>query len=127
MAAMHTMGLSPVLPPDATVTKATDEYVVSLPVTGFAREELEVEIADHVLTVRGDQMHSPTDGGRTFTLHEKIEESFLLPPDVDSGRVTVVYAHRKLEIHAPRISTETTPRRVPIARPPTHSVDAASV
>jgi HSP20 family molecular chaperone IbpA len=126
MAAMHTMGLAPALPAETTVTKTTGEYVVSLPVPGFARQELEVEIADHVLTVRGDQTRTPMDSG-SFKLHEKIEESFLLPPDVDSGRVTAVYGHQKLEIHAPRISTSTTLRRVPISAPPTHAVDASGV
>jgi HSP20 family molecular chaperone IbpA len=123
MAAMRTMGLAPALPPDTTVTKTADEYVVSLPVSGFARQELEVEIADHVLTVRGNQRRTPLDGG-SFRLHEKIEESFLLPPDVDSGRVTAVFGHQKLEIRAPRISTSTAVRRVPISAPPTHNVDA---
>jgi HSP20 family molecular chaperone IbpA len=124
MAAMRTVGLAPVLTPDATVTKTTDEYVVSLPVSGFARQELEVEIADHILTVRGNQ--TPTDSG-SFMLHEKMEESFLLPPDVDGGRVTAVYSRQKLEIRAPRISTRTMPRRVPVTRPPAFNADAAAV
>jgi HSP20 family molecular chaperone IbpA len=122
MAAMRTMGLAPALPAETTVTKTADEYVVSLPVPGFAQQELEVEIADHVLTVRGDQSRTRADSG-SFTLHEKIEESFLLPPDVDSGRVTAVSGHQTLEIRAPRIATSTAARRVPISAPPTHDVD----
>ena len=121
MAAMRTVGLAPILPLDATVTKTRNEYVLSLPVPGFAREEIEVEIADHILTVRGDQ--TPTDSG-SFILHEKIEESLLLPPDVDSGRVTAVYRHQRLEVRAPRISTLMEPRRVPVTRPPAFNSDA---
>jgi HSP20 family protein len=120
------MGLAPVLPPDASVTKTAREYVVVLPVAGFARQELEVEIDDHVLTIRGDQSHTPTASG-AFTLHEKVEESFLLPPDVDSDRVTAVFKHQHLEIHAPRISTGRRVRRVPISRPPVFNFDASGV
>ena len=47
----------------------------------------------------------------------------VLPPDVDSGRVTAVYHPWKLEIRAPRISTRTTARRVPISRPPTYNFE----
>jgi HSP20 family molecular chaperone IbpA len=126
MSAIRTMGLTPVLPPEATVTKTTHEYVVSLGVRGFARQELEVEIADHVLTIRGNQARTPTDGG-SFKLHEKIEESLRLPPDVDSDRVNAVYRHQKLEIHAPRISTRQTTRRVPIRRPSGFNVEASGV
>lgn len=124
MPAIRTMGLAPVVTPDASVTKTSDEYLVSLPVSGFARQELEVEIADHVLTIRGDQSHTETDSG-SFKLHEKMEESLLLPPDVDSGRVSAVYSHQKLEIRAPRIATLTTPRRVPITAPSAFNVDAS--
>jgi HSP20 family molecular chaperone IbpA len=126
MSAIRTMGLAPVLPSEATVTKTATEYVVSLSARGFARQELEVEIADHVLTIRGDQSRTSSDSGN-FKLHEKIEESLRLPPDVDSGRVTAVYGHQKLEIHAPRISTETRPQRVPIRRPPAFNADASGV
>lgn len=126
MSAIRTMGLAPVLPADATVTKTTHEYVVSLSVRGFARQELEVELADHVLTIRGDQSRTSTDSGN-FKLHEKIEESLRLPPDVDSDRVTALYGHQKLEIHAPRISTGGRPRRVPIRRPTAFNPDASGV
>jgi HSP20 family molecular chaperone IbpA len=115
MAVMRTMGLAPVLPADATVTATPKEYVVSLPVVGFAQEELEVELADRVVTVRGDQVHTNGDSG-TFKLHERIEESFRLPGDVDTDRVSAMYAHRTLEVHAPRVSSPPTRRKVPITR-----------
>ena len=126
MSAIRTMGLAPVLPSEATVTTTTHEYIVSLPVRGFARPELEVEITDHVVTIRGDQSRTSSDSGN-FKLHEKIEESLRLPPDVDSYRVTAVYGHQKLEIHAPRISTGGKPRRVSIRRPTAFNPEASGV
>jgi HSP20 family molecular chaperone IbpA len=126
MSAMRTMGLAPILPQDATVTRTAREYVVSLAVPGFAQQELEVELADHFVTIRGDQARTTTDRG-SFKLHERIEESFGLPADVDTDRVSAVYKNRSLEIHAPRISTRTTPRRVPITRPSAFNCDASGV
>jgi HSP20 family molecular chaperone IbpA len=115
MTVMRTMGLAPVLPPDATVTETPKEYIVSLPVRGFTQQELEVDIADHVLTIRGNQARTPEDDG-SFTLHERIEESFRLPGDVDTNRLNAVYAHRTLEIHAPRVSPRPIRRKVPITQ-----------
>ena len=53
MAAMRTMGLAPVFPPNARVDESKGEYVVRLPVPGFAREEIELEIADRVVSLCG--------------------------------------------------------------------------
>lgn len=113
MTIMRTMGLAPVLPPDATVTETPKEYVVSLPVRGFTQQELEVNVADHVLTVLGNQARTQDDDG-SFKLHERIEESFRLPGDVDTDRLSAIYAHRTLEIHAPRMSSRPIRRKVPI-------------
>jgi len=113
MTAMRTMGLAPTLPVDATVTETSREYVVSLAVPGFAEEELEVLLTDRTLTVRGDQKRTSADGG-SFKLHEKLEESFRLPVDVDSDRLTATFRHGALEIHAPRTSARRGTRRVPI-------------
>ena len=55
MTAVRTMGLAPVLPPEASVEQSANEYVVHLAVPGFSQEELEVEIAGRFVTVRGDQ------------------------------------------------------------------------
>jgi HSP20 family molecular chaperone IbpA len=55
MTAMRTMGLAPVLPPEASVEQSANEYVVHLAVPGFAQGELEVEIAGRFVTVHGDQ------------------------------------------------------------------------
>jgi HSP20 family molecular chaperone IbpA len=48
-------------------------------------------------------------------LHERLEERFQLPPDVDTDRVTAIYTHGALELHVPRTKGgRATPRTVPI-------------
>lgn len=127
MTAMRTMGLAPVLPPEARVDTCTDEYVVHLAVPGFVQEELEVEIADRFVTVRGDQTQTGIDDG-PFRLHERLEESFRLPVDVDTAGVTATYTHGTLELHAPRTNgSSKTPRRVPIGRRTVVNPDASGV
>ena len=116
MTAMRTMGLAPVLPPEASVEESANEYVVHLAVPGFAQEELEVEIAGRFVTVHGDQTQTAIEGV-PFRLHERVEERFQLPVDVDTDRVTAAYAHGALELHAPRTNGGSeTQRKVPIER-----------
>jgi HSP20 family protein len=114
MTAMRTMGLAPVLPPEASVEQLPNEYVVHLAVPGFAQEELEVEIAGRFVIVRGDQTETSIEDV-PFRLHERLEERFQLPADVDTDRVTAAYTHGGLKLHAPRTNGgRRTPRKVPI-------------
>jgi len=127
MTAMRTMGLAPVLPPEAIVTTSSNEYVVRLAVPGFAQEELEVEIAGRLVTVHGDQTQTTFDDG-PFRLHERLEESFRLPVDVDADRVTASYTHGALELRAPRTNGGSEKaRRVPIGRRTAVNSDASGV
>lgn len=127
MTAMRTMGLAPVLPPEASVDTSANEYVVHLALPGFAREELELEIADRVVTIRGDQTRPPLEDG-PFLLHERLEETFELPIDVDTKQVTAAYAHGAIELHAPRTNGgSTTPRRLPIGNRNVVNADASGV
>ncbi len=79
MTAMRTMGLAPVLPPEASVEQSANEYVVHLAVPGFAQEELEVEIAGRFVTVHGDQTETAIEGV-PFRLHDRLEERFSSRP-----------------------------------------------
>lgn len=127
MTAMRTMGLAPVLPPEASVEQSANEYVVHLAVPGFAREELEVEIAGRFVTVCADQVQTAINDG-PFRLHERLEERFQLPADVDAELVTATYRHGALELHAPRTNGgPPTPRKVPIEHRFAINPDASGV
>lgn len=127
MTVMRTMGHAPLLPSEASVEQSANEYVVHLAVPGFAQEELEVEIAGRLVTVRGDQTQTTIDDG-PFRLHERLEERFQLPADVNTDRVTATYTHGALELHAPRTNgARTTPRKVPIEHRFAMNPDASGV
>jgi HSP20 family protein len=116
MTVMRTMGLAPLLPPKASVEQLPNDYVVHLAVPGFAQEELEVEIAGRFVTVRGDQTQTTIQDG-PFRLHERLEERFQLPSDVDTDGVTATYRHGALDLYLPRTNGgRKTPRTVPIER-----------
>jgi HSP20 family molecular chaperone IbpA len=116
MPAMRAVGTGHQLSERARVRRDTDVYVIELDVSDFREDELSVDALGPCITVRGDQHAIPSDDGKAFRIHERLEESFRLPDDADADRITVVYKHRALEIHAPRKQLEV--RRLRIERPP---------
>ncbi len=115
MAAMRTVGNGHQLPPHAHVREEPGEYLIQLDVSDFTENELTIEALGPQLTVRGDQQETTEDHGEAFRLHERLEESFRLPDDVDTDGIKVFFKHGTLAIHAPRTRLE--PRRLPIERP----------
>lgn len=102
MSAMHAVGYHQ-LPPHARVRETDIEYVIELDVADFTQAELSVEALGPVLTIRGDQTEIPGDQGQAFRIHERLEESFRLPDDVDLDEIHILYKHGILEIRVARI------------------------
>jgi len=121
MAFMRTVGTGRRRPSHASVHEHDAEYLIQLDVADFAEAELTVEALGRRLTVRGDQVETAEDNGDAFRLHERLEESFLLPDDADVEQLRVVFKHGVLEIHAPRAPLEL--RRLPIEHHPSYRVN----
>ena len=125
MAALTTSGRAPALPSDALVTETAAEYVVHLAVPGFRADDLDIEVADHTVTVRGDRTRA---GVGEFRLHDRLEEWLELPGDADPDALTASYQSEKLELHAPRFRDGCPPaRKVVIRRPFALNPDASGV
>src|ERR1041385_6732098 len=126
MVALTHSGRVPALPSDSLITEgATGEYVIQLPVPGFRAEELDVEVLEHTVTVRGDR--EPVGAGG-FVVHDRLEEWFELPCDADPEAITASYRTGSLELHAPRFRDGCPPaRKVAIRRPFALNPDASGV
>ena len=111
-------GLVPMLVPAADVYETADELVVELEVPGFDEKDLDVEVTDHVLTVKGTRNERKDEEGKTFRLHERLDREFLrcfeLPPEADTTKVKAVFTKGVLELHTPK-TIEAKAHRVPIA------------
>ena len=113
--------------PAAQVTEHDDRYVVSLDLPGVQREDLQVEIDDGVLALKGERkvaaQHSASaesageqetdqEGGQEGEgklLHsERFNSSsflrrFTLPRDADSQKLQAVLSDGVLEVQIPRV------------------------
>jgi HSP20 family molecular chaperone IbpA len=125
MAVLTSTGRPPAFPHEACVEELPSEYIVHLAVPDYAVDDLDVEVFDHVVTVRGD--HSCADLGG-FRVLDRLEERLALPADADADRVTAAFVRGELQLHAPRFEGGAPPpRKVAIQRPFAVNADASGV
>ena len=107
--AFERAGFAPALVPAADIYETGDEFVIELDVPGYAEKELEIEVFDHTLVVKGEQASAKQEVDRTFRLHERLEREFVrrftLPAETDTEHVKARFVKGVLELHAPKIAT----------------------
>ena len=103
----------------ADVYERRGEYVYELKIPGFEEKELEIEVTDHVLTVKGERAEVKEEKDKTFWLHERLarafERRFELPPEADTQKVKAEFKKGILAVHAPKAITAA-PKKVEIGK-----------
>jgi HSP20 family protein len=103
--------------PAADVYETPQEFVVELEVPGFAEKDLELEVADHTLVVKGEVKRTKEEE-KSFLLHERLERTFerrfSLPEQADTDKLSATFKEGVLELHAPKIAAAK-PRKIAIA------------
>ena len=106
----HDLGVVTPVAPAADIYETDGELVVELEVPGFDEKELEVEVHDHTLSVKGERKEATERKDKTVRLRERLESaferSFALPPETDSEHVSAVYEKGVLTLHVPKMVAE---------------------
>jgi HSP20 family protein len=109
--------LSPAFVPAADVYELEKEFVFEVEVPGFEEKELEIEITDHTLTVKGHRETDTAKSEKTLRLHERLEttfeRSFQLPPEAEGELVKATYGKGVLILHVPKVA-QPVQRKIPI-------------
>ncbi len=109
----------PTLTPAADVYETDKEFVVELDVPGYAEKELDVEVSDHTLVIKGERKEETEKTEKTLRLHERLEETFerrfVLPTETDSEHLSAAYGKGVLTVHVPKVAA-ITPRKVEISK-----------
>jgi HSP20 family protein len=105
---LEDVGVVPEPLPAADLYETADEVVVKLDVPGFEEKELELEVADHALVVKGERLLEKEEKEKTFYLHERLEKHFerrfTLPATVDLDHASATFGNGVLEVHVPKVA-----------------------
>lgn len=114
---LEDFGVAPAPLPAADMYETEKELVVELDVPGFEEQELQLEVTDSTLTVKGEKTEEKEGKEKTFYLHERLERHFerrfKLPPEADLDHVEARFRTGVLEVHVPKVE-EARARKVEI-------------
>jgi HSP20 family protein len=110
--------IAPAALPAADIYETEKEYAFELAVPGFEEKELSVEVTDHTLVVKGEQLETKEKEDNQYRLHERLEKSFerrfTLPLEADTTKIGAEFTKGVLTVHAPKVDVPK-PRKVAIA------------
>jgi HSP20 family protein len=113
------LGFTPSLTPAADIYEAENELVVELEVPGFDEKELEIEVRDHTLSIKGERTELTEKKEKALLLRERLEKTFArrfeLPLEADGEHVRAEYSNGVLTVHVPKTAHEK-PRKVEITK-----------
>jgi HSP20 family protein len=91
--------------PPVDLCEAPDRYVITAEVAGLARDDVQIQIVDGKLTLRGERQPSDAQSVRFERVergHGRFTRTFLLPHPVDSSAVTADLQNGVLTISVPK-------------------------
>ena len=108
--------------PAVEATETPTAYVVTAELPGIAPSDVDVEIANGMLTVKGAKAEEKReeDTERTWHLWERsygsFERSFRFPAEVDEAKVSAELANGVLTVKVPKSEVSTpSARKIPVA------------
>lgn len=105
--------------PAADVKETSQDYQLSIELPGLTLDELDIEVAGEMLTIRGQKREEREDTRASYRLSERrfgrFERSFPIPQDADAGRIEAQFRDGVLRVGLPkRVEAAPPARRVEI-------------
>lgn len=101
--------------PSCNVSETAEEYRIEAELPGVKQEDLEVNVEDRVLTLRGERREEREQKGkkvhRVESSYGSFMRSFTLPNDADEDKVYAEYKDGLLSLRIPRTTPEETKAR----------------
>ncbi|HHB89844.1 MAG TPA: Hsp20/alpha crystallin family protein [Anaerolineae bacterium] len=101
------------------VIETEDEFIVKASIPGIDPNELDISLADNVLTIKGEIKAEEEAEDVRYHLRERrfgmFQRSISLPVPVDADKVEAVYEHGVLTLHIPK-AEEVKPKHISIKK-----------
>lgn len=110
------------LAPASEASQGEEGYRIAIELPGVAEEDVQLTVADGVITVRGEKRASREEKGDTWYFSERqfgaFSRSFRLPPDAAEDGVAAAMKDGVLTVTVPLRAPDATggARRIPIDR-----------
>lgn len=92
------------------VVEHDDEFVVTVDLPGFERDQVDVRVTDHRLTVEAEHESEMEEGDETYLRqersHREMKRTITLPDAVDEGAVTARMKNGVLTVTCPKVEVE---------------------
>ena len=104
--------------PAVNVEETAEELVLTAELPGMNENDIDIELENNVLTIRGEKSTTRTEGeDRRYHLWERsygsFQRSFTLPRTVQPEEITADFEHGVLVVHMPK-AAEAKGRRIQI-------------
>jgi HSP20 family protein len=104
---LFTEGMGWMPPVEVVETDTSIEVTAELP--GMAKEDVDINLQNNVLTIRGEKREEKTETEREPFLYERyygsFQRAFNLPAPVEEGKVKAEFRNGVLKIHLPKTAT----------------------
>lgn len=92
--------------PAADIVEKEGEFVMSLDIPGMDEKDVEVQLTDDAITVKGEKTEEKTEEKENYRLSERrrgsFSRSFALPDSVDADKVSATYEKGVLKLVMPK-------------------------
>lgn len=92
--------------PRTDVSETDDDVDISIELPGLSEKDVEVNVTDDVLTIRGERKEEKEDKSRGYHVSERSYGSFHrmvpLPPGVDTDKAEANFKNGLLTVHFPK-------------------------
>ncbi len=104
--------------PSTDVIEAKEEYIFKMELPGLEKDQINIELDNNILTVKGEKKEETEEKGETYHRVERcngsFSRSFNIPKNVDQKRIKANMKNGVLELHVPKVE-ESKPKSIPIA------------
>ena len=101
--------------PVADILETKDAYIVRAELPGFEEKDINIEIENNILTLKGERKFEAKTEEKDFRRIERnygqFMRTFTLPPNVYTDKVTAAYANGIIEVVVPK-KEETKPKKI---------------
>jgi HSP20 family protein len=92
--------------PKLDLYEEKDQIAVKAELPGLTKDDIQLSIADNVLTIKGEKKKEEEDKGKDYYRSERIYGSFMralpLPAEIDPDKVQATFKNGVLEIRLPK-------------------------